>query len=168
MIKSCNLVFINLFILISIFISFHFRRGTVGAIIKSELVKACHCFGNKNRLNNDNNVYGSAMAGLNGNGINGSGYRYGRPSNGSDPKSGSSVKNGHNFYQAQALLRKDAAEDVNSQLWWRHQLWSQIWFVFFSNFYFVFLSGGRLQMKSYCKRVLRLGNKYIRLMDGYS
>ncbi len=95
---------------------FTFRRGTVGAIIKSELVKACQCFGNKNRLNNDNNVYGSAMGGLNGNGINGSGYRYGRPSNGSDPKSGSSVKNGHNFYQAQALLRKDTGEDVNSQL----------------------------------------------------
>jgi hypothetical protein len=84
----------------------------VWAIFKSELGKSVKCFGPKLR---DNNLNGSASAGINGNGINGSGYRYGRPTNGSDPKSG---KNGHSYYQSQALLRKDAtpSDENNSQL----------------------------------------------------
>ena len=96
---------------VTYFVTSYFRRGTFGSVLKSELSKAVSCFGAKNRGNPDN---GSANGGLNGNGngINGSGYRYGRPSNG-DAKP---LKNGHNFYQAQALLRKETAEDANSQL----------------------------------------------------
>ena len=87
------------------------RRGTVGSILKSELGKAINCFGPRPR-HNDNN-------GGTGNGINGSGYRYARPpTNGPEPKS---VKNGHNYYQSQALLRKEAGvedAEANAQLWW--------------------------------------------------
>lgn len=93
------------------------RRGSIWSVFKSELGKSINCFGPKHRLNNDSNVYGSASAGINGtgtgNGVNGSGYRYGRPANGSEAKSG---KNGHsNYFQSQALLRKENEEN-NSQL----------------------------------------------------